>query len=73
MDTNNIKKRKEGAEKNREKKLKLLEAQASSCKSIKDILKKKLMKVLRPHVIHRLLNVKKKLRKSNYILNKLSV
>lgn len=41
MDTNNIKKRKGGAEKNREKKLKLLEAQASSCKSIKDILKRK--------------------------------
>jgi hypothetical protein len=66
MDTNNIKKRKGGAEKNREKKLKLLEAQASSCKSIKDFFKKKkLMKVLRPHVIHRLLNVKKKLPKSN--------
>lgn len=41
MDTNNKKKRKGGAEKNREKKLKLLEAQASSCKSLKDIFKKK--------------------------------
>lgn len=44
MDTDNKKKRKGGAEKNREKKLKLLGAQASSCKSIKDIFKKKIDK-----------------------------